>query len=253
MKTAVIIQARMGSTRLPGKSLMKIEGEPLIWHVVERVKHSKEADVIMVATSNQESDNELAKTFENTNVECYRGNLDDVLERYYQAAKKTGADIMVRITGDSPLVDPFLIDKIVGIFKEGDYDYVSNCKPPWMDGFDVEVFSFRALKDARENAEMTSEREHVTPYMRNNEKFKKYYLENDPRFAEVHCSVDKPNDLEFVRAIYKVFLERGKDHVFTSEDVIELLEEKPEIAVINKGNIINEGYAKSLKENKRIK
>lgn len=253
MSTAIVIQARMGSTRLPGKSLMEIEGKPLIWHVIERAKHSKEANAIILATTTEKEDAPLAETASSTGIRCYRGSVDDVLERYYMAAKSAGAKIIVRITGDSPLVDPFLIDEAIKIFKKGHYDYVSNGEQPWMDGFDVEVFSFKALEDAWKNATMASEREHVTPYIKNGAKFRRFFMKNDPRFANLQCSVDRENDLKFVSAIYKIFLERGKDHKFTYNDVIELLEEKPELLKINEGSVVNEGYFKSLKEDKKVK
>ena len=253
MKTAIIIQARMGSTRLPGKSLMEIEGKPLIWHVVERARRSRETDEVVLATTSERIDDGLAEFAKKNGIKCFRGSLDDVLDRYYQAAKEAKAEIVVRITGDCPLVDPFLVDEAAKIFKSGKYDYVSNCQEPWMDGFDVEVFSFEALEDAWKNAVMASEREHVTPYIKNKPKNRKFYMKNDPRFAGIQCSVDRPKDLDFVREIYKEMLESGKDHAFTYKDVMKLLERKPELLKINKDSIVNEGYLKSLKEDKKVR
>ncbi len=253
MKTVIIIQARMSSTRLPGKSLMEIEGKPLIWHVVERAKHSKEADLVLLATTDDKSDESLYEFAKKSGIQCFRGNLEDVLDRYYRAAKSVKADTVVRITGDSPLIDPSLIDEAIRIFKTGHYDYVSNGQKPWMDGFDVEVFGFAALEKAWENATLASEREHVTPYIKNSGKFKVFYMKNDPWFAGLQCSVDRPNDLEFVRRIYGVLLKEGKDHKFTYLDVKRVLQRNPEFLEINKGAVINEGYQKSLKEDKKVR
>lgn len=253
MKTAIIIQARMGSSRLPGKSLMEIEGKPLIWHVVERARRSKEADEVVLATTVERVDDRLAEFAKNNGIRFFRGTLDDVLDRYYCAAKEVNADIVVRVTGDCPLVDPLLIDEALRIFKTGKYDYVSNGQEPWMDGFDVEVFSFSALEDAWKNAKMASEREHVTPHIKNNPKNRKFYMKNDPRFDGIQCSVDRREDLEFVKAIYKDMLNGGKDHMFTYKDVMALLEKRPELLKINRGSVVNEGYFKSLKEDKKIK
>lgn len=253
MQVAVIIQSRMGASRLPGKSLMDVHGKPLIWHVIERVKHAKEVDDILLATTREKVDDSLANFFNSIGVKVYRGDIIDVLDRYYQAAKTVKSDVVVRITGDCPLVDPNLIDEAIRIFKKGKYDYVSNCQEPWMDGFDVEVFSFKALEDAWNNATMASEREHVTPFIRNNQKFKKYFLKNDPWFEGQQCSVDRIEDLEFIRAVYSEIFKQGKDHTFTYKDVKEILIKNPSIRQINKSSIVNEGYKKSLKEDKKIK
>jgi spore coat polysaccharide biosynthesis protein SpsF len=253
MRTAIIIQARMGSSRLPGKSMMEIEGKPLLWHVVERARKSRETDVLVVATSTDEKDDRIQEFAESEGIKYYRGDLNDVLDRYYKAAKLFDADIVVRITGDCPLVDPFLIDELVGIFKKNNLDYLSNSEPPLMDGFDVEIFSFKALEDAWKNAEMSSEREHVTPYLRKNEKFKKQHRKNEPGLEEAHCSVDRLEDLELVRMLYSELFKRKKDHIFTYKDVMQILKDRPELPEINKNSIINEGYAKSVREDKKVK
>lgn len=253
MHVVVIIQSRMDASRLPGKSLMDIHGKPLIWHVIERVKNAKEVDTILLATTEEAVDDPLANFFESIKVNVYRGDLNDVLDRYYQAAKMSNADVVVRVTGDCPLIDPKIIDEAIEIFKKGNHDYVSNCQEPWMDGFDVEVFSFKALEDAWKNAKLASEREHVTPYIRNNKKFRKHFLKNDPWFSGKQCSVDRKEDLEFIWAVYSELLKKGKDHKFTYKDVKEILIDDPSILEINKSSTVNEGYKKSLKEDKKIK
>lgn len=243
----------MSSTRLPKKSLMDVCGKPLIWHVVERAKHSKSANIAVLATTSDASDDQIYDYAVKNSIVVFRGDLNDVLDRYYQAAKKFNADIVVRITGDSPLVDPALIDVAVDTLNSGAYDYVSNSKEPWMDGFDVEAFTFNALEDAWKNAVMASEREHVTPYIRNKMINRIHYLENDPWFDGVHLSVDNVDDLGLVRKIYSAILDSGKDHVFSYLDVKELLTANPDLLKINKNSIVNEGYVKSLKEDKKIK
>ena len=250
---AIIIQARMSATRLPGKSLMEIEGKPVIWHVVERARKAKQANTVMIATTVEKSDQPIADFAKKSGIACFRGDLNDVLDRYYNAAKQSGAGIIVRITGDSPLVDPGLIDEAVGLLKRGKYDYVSNSQQPWMDGFDVEAFTFASLERAWKEAEMASQREHVTPYMRDSGKFRVHYLKNDPKLDGVQCSIDHEADLAFVREIYKHMLKKGLDHEFSYKDVIALLEEKPELLKINKGAVVNEGYAKSLREDRKVK
>jgi len=252
-KVVIIIQARMGSTRLPGKSLMPIEGKPIIWHVVERAKKAKEADSVVLATTTEKSDDELADFAKLNGISFFRGSLDDVLGRYYNAAKQSGASIIVRITGDSPLVDPALIDEAIALLKKGKYDYTANSQQPWMDGFDVEAFAFAALEKAWKEAQMQSEREHVTLYIRNSGKFRLDYIRNDPRLEHVHCSIDREKDLKFVREIYRLLLQKGLDHKFSYKDVIALLEEKPELLRINSDSVINEGMYKSLREDRKVK
>ncbi len=252
MKVGAIIQARMSSSRLPGKSLMEIEGNALVWHVVERLKKAKQLSVIILATSTDPADGMLNNIAAAQNIEFYAGDLNDVLDRYYQAAKKHKLGVIVRITGDCPLIDPYLLDESIKEFQKRKCDYLSNSKEPWADGFDIEVFTFEALENAWKNAKMASEREHVTPYIRNNAATT-HYIPNDPRLEKVHCSVDKIEDLEFVRRIYAHFLSSSRDHEFTQKEVIELLEKNPDIKRINQDSIINEGYAKSLKNDKKVK
>ena len=252
-KVAIIIQARMGSTRLPGKSLILIEGKPIIWHVVERAKHSKQADSILLATTTEKSDDELEKFCNAASIPCFRGNLEDVLDRYYNAAKSCSAGIIVRITGDSPLVDPALIDKAVMLLKKGKLDYAANTEQPWMDGFDVEAFTFSALERAWKEAAMSSEREHVTLHIRNSPLFKKEFIKNDPRLEHVQCSIDRVNDLKFVSEVYKLLLKKGLDHKFSYKDVIALLEENPQLLKINSESIVNEGMYKSIREDRKVK
>jgi len=167
MKVAAIIQARMNSTRLPGKVLLKIQGKTVLEHIVRRVCKAITLDQVIVATTDQSSDDEVYHTAEQLHVDVFRGKEDDVLDRYFQAAKFYNTDHVIRITADCPLMDPKVIDKTVDHYFENSCDFCTNSIEPrtYPDGLDVEVFSFRILKEAWSNAKLTSEREHVTPYI----------------------------------------------------------------------------------------
>lgn len=249
-KTVAIIQARVGSTRLPGKVLKEICGKPMLWYVIERVKRAKLINEIVVATTTNAEDDEIVKIAEQCRVKTFRGSEDDVLDRYYRAAKEFKADVVVRITADCPLIDPEIVDKTVEFFLKGDFDYVSNTvRPTFPDGLDVEVFSFDALKKAWENATKLSEREHVTPYIRKHpEKFKIGSFEAEHDLSHLRWTVDREEDLRFVREVY----ERIGKEIFHMQDVLELLREHPELAEINRGIKRNEGYEKSLREDREI-
>ncbi|MBI5221600.1 MAG: glycosyltransferase family protein, partial [Candidatus Magasanikbacteria bacterium] len=166
MKTVAIIQARMGSTRLPGKSLMNIDGRPIINYVFDRVSNSVLIDEVWLATTTNAEDNVLERWAQDQNIKYFRGSSDDVLDRYYQTALLSGANTVIRITGDCPLVDPRVIDMVLGEYQKGGFDYVCNTQPPtFPDGLDVEVFSFVSLEKTWKEAKLKSEREHVTPYI----------------------------------------------------------------------------------------
>lgn len=166
MDISIIIQGRLGSTRLPNKVVIDIEGKPMLWHHVNRLKHSRFSPEIIIATSKADEDKKILKFAEEYNFKSYAGNINDVLDRFYQTALKYKANNVVRITADCPLIDPEVLDKILQVYLEGEYDYVSNTHPPtYPDGLDVEVFNFESLKRAWNEAQLASEREHVTPYI----------------------------------------------------------------------------------------
>ena len=242
-----IIQARMGSTRLPGKVLADINGRPMLWHVVHRVQSAKSIDHVVVATSVNPADDPVAGYCLDNGYRYFRGSETDVLDRFYQAAKQFKAETVVRITADCPLMDPLVIDKVVKTFLEGDYDYVTNTlRYTFPDGIDVEVFSFPALKTAWQEAKSSLEREHVTPYLRNSGRFRICNVENEVDLSNryLRWTVDEPCDLEFVRAVYK---ENGsKGLALSMEDVLKLLDKKADLDQINNGIICNHGYYKSI-------
>lgn len=240
-----IVQARMGSSRLPGKTIADVAGRPLLLHVVERVQSARRVDKVVVATTDQSSDDPIASLCQLEGIQYFRGSEDDVLDRVYRTAQANTADIVVRITADCPLIDPAVIDKVIARFQVGDCDYVSNVlRYTYPDGLDTEAFSFAALERAWREAKKPSEREHVTPYLRM-EKFRVANVESESPvpLGKYRWTVDHPADLEFVRRIYEAF--SGNKH-FGYQDIFHLLRKRPELATIQADTITNEGYYKSL-------
>lgn len=249
-KVIAIIQVRLDSTRLPRKALRDIIGKPMIIHLLERTEKSELINDIVIATTKSKSDDEVVDVVKKYGLPIFRGNYEDVLDRYYNAAKKHKADVIVRITGDCPLMDPQIIDKIIQYFIDHDYDYVSNTiKPTYPDGLCVEAFSFKTLEKAWNEAKLLSEREHVTPYItKHPEIFKVKNIENSIDLSHLRWCVDQQEDLEFVTEVFKRLY--NKDAIFFMEDVLELLDGSPELKEINIGIQRNEGYLRSLKEDK---
>lgn len=251
---AAIIQARMGSTRLPNKTLMKIEGNPMLWHVLERVKRCSDIDKTVIATTLNPKDKQILDFAKEYGVAAFRGSEQDVLDRVYKVAKEIGADAVVRVTPDCPLICPEVVSKVVTEFRKGGYDYVANTLVyTYPDGCDVEVFSFGALEKAWRQCKDPAEREHVTPYMRNSRKFRTKNVVNenpiDPR--RYKWSVDNENDLKFVREVYNELY--GKRKSFSYEDVMRMLKRRPEVSKINEEEVINEGYYRSIMRSGRVK
>lgn len=248
MKIVAIIQARMGSTRLSGKMLMDLVGQPVIQRVFERIKSSHFINEIWLATTINPEDNVLADWAQKNKIKFFRGSSDDVLDRFYQAALPVQANVIVRITGDCPLHDFQVIDKVIAEYAEGEYDYVSNSHPPtYPDGLDVEVFSFQTLKKAWSEAKLKSEREHVTPYIwKHQEIFKIKNVVNVDDLSINRWTLDVKEDLEFLRIVFKE-LEVRKQYGHLSE-VVTILQEHPKWLKMNSQYKRNEGYLKSLKE-----
>jgi spore coat polysaccharide biosynthesis protein SpsF (cytidylyltransferase family) len=247
MPTA-IIQARMGSTRLPKKAMLHILGKPVLWHVVNRVSKARLIDGLIVATTINSEDDIIVEFCKSNNILVFRGSENDVLNRYYQCAKKYNIKDIVRITADCPLHDPNVIDVVIREYLRGNYDYACNTiEYSFPDGFDVEVFSVIALENAWKNAKLTSEREHVTPYIRKNEKFRKKNVFSNKKYPLYRCSLDHPEDYEFIKRIYEgIGIE-----MFYIDDVINYLREHQELLKINQHIKMNEGYLKSLREDDR--
>lgn len=242
-----IVQARMGSSRLPGKVILDIAGKPMLWHVVNRVRHARLVDQIAVATSEKPSDDPIESFCIHERIDCFRGSENDVLDRYYQVAKQFEANVVVRITADCPLLDPEIIDKVVQVFEIGDYDYVSNTlDPSYPDGLDTEVFRLEVLEKAWREARLPSEREHVTPYIwKNPTLFSLGSVRNDSNLSNLRWTVDEPQDVDFVRRVYNYL---GSKPSFGMKEIVALLREHPELKEINPGFKRSEGYDKSLRE-----
>lgn len=244
--TVAIIQARMGSTRLPGKVLAEIGGEPMLAYVVNRVRRSRLVNKVVVATSDSAADDPIAELCERKNIPLFRGSETDVLDRYYHAGRTHAASTVVRITGDCPLIDPEIIDKVIAVYLEDGCDYASNtlvCSYP--DGLDTEVFSFAALETAWRDARRAADREHVTPYLRTSKRFRlrNVKCELGRSLRHLRWTVDERRDLEFVRAIYDRL---GQRKHFGWRDVLQLLDAEPNVARVNGGLMRNEGYYFSL-------
>ena len=250
MSIIAIIQARVGSTRLSGKVLKKIEGKTILEHVINRVKAAKSLDDVIVATTVKKEDLEIVKLCANLGISIFCGSEDDVLDRYYQSARLFKADHIVRITSDCPLIDFKIIDDVTNLYFKEKVDYVSNTiLETFPDGEDVEVFGFKVLKMVWENAKMSSEREHVTPYIKNNPKiFRIVNFKYETNLADKRWTIDESEDFEFIKIIYKNLY--PKDPLFGMDKILYFLKKHPDVERINKNIIRNEGYLKSLREDK---
>ncbi len=239
MKVVAIVQARMGSTRLPNKVLRTIIGKPMIELLLLRLSRSKEIDQIVVATSVNSNNLPLIECVQKLGYACEMGSESDVLERYVQVAEEYKADIVVRITGDCPLIDPDLVDEVIRKFKYGKYDYVSNSYPPsYPDGLNVEVCSFLALKHASEATKKSFDREHVTPYLRTPNLFKQDVVRCEHDYSELRWTVDEPEDLKVVSNIFEYFY---PDINFSWEKILDLQHKKPHLFEANKLILRDEG------------
>jgi spore coat polysaccharide biosynthesis protein SpsF len=248
--TVAIIQARMSSTRLPNKVLMKINNRPLLDYMIERVKCAKSVDKVVVATSADISDDSIANFCRDNNVLCFRGSLEDVLDRYYSAAKYFKADTIVRLTGDCPLIDPQIIDKLVSIYDNSSYDYVANTTPPkWTFpvGMDVEVFSMSGLEKVWRIATKPSDREHVTFYFWKNSKlFSIFRCDLEKDLSRYRLTVDYPEDFEVVKAIFNNLY--SENRIFSLDNMIQFLDKKPEIFQINSFSGSSRGWRSNHKK-----
>jgi spore coat polysaccharide biosynthesis protein SpsF len=246
-----IIQARNGSTRLKNKIMKEVvHGKSLIDIVVKRAIKTSLVDFIVVATTTNSEDDCLAQWCNDNDIKVFRGSETNVLDRYYKCAVKYNADTIVRITADDPFKDPQVNDRAIKLLIDKNYDYVSNTiNPSYPEGLDVEVFTFAALKSAYENAALESEKEHVTPYIwKNKDKFKIFNFMYSENISHLRWTIDYEEDLEFVRHIFKKL---DNNNLFLMKDVMKVLKENPEIAKKQKKVIRNEGYKKSVNEDKQ--
>ena len=249
---AAIIQARTMSTRLPNKILLPINDKPILYHFIERVRDAQKLDDIIVATSTKKSDDIIEKFCIDNEIKCFRGSEEDVLSRYHEAAKKFSVDIIVRLTSDTPLLDPKVIDKVITKYQETKYDFVSNFFPlprTYPDGYNIEVFSSKILEIVNQEAEKPSDREHVTTYITMQpKKFKIYRVDSEKNLSNYRLNLDYKEDFELIKAVF----EGLKDNKFKLEDIINWLDNHPEILKLNSGIKPYENLLKSFEDDKKL-
>ncbi len=230
MRTVVIIQARMGSTRLPGKVLKTLGDKTVLHHVINRV-HAGDPDEIVVATSDLAQDDAIEQEALASGAKVFRGSEADVLSRYYSAAKENTAELVVRVTSDCPLYDGTLLRDMLNYYSSE--DYLSNTiERRFPRGLDTEIFTFAVLERMFNEAKQPPEREHVTPYIYNNpDKFKIRHYKQQPNLADMRWTLDTDEDWQMIKAVYDALYVPGK--IFSTVDVVEFLRENPEIAALN--------------------
>jgi spore coat polysaccharide biosynthesis protein SpsF len=246
LDAVAIIQARMGSTRLPGKVLVDICGKPLLQRLIDRVRATPGVSRVVVATTTESADDVLADWCAVNKVPVYRGSVDDVLDRFWQCAQQHPAEFIVRVTADDPLKDPEVIFLALALCASSpEVDYASNTlQPTYPEGLDIEVVRFRTLERAAHEAKLPSEREHVMPYVwKNPDRFVLRGFTMQPDLSHWRWTVDKPADLELVRRIFAHFADQP---LVGHKAVISWLDENPELLAINAGTIRHEGYFKTL-------
>ncbi|MCQ2074018.1 MAG: LPS biosynthesis protein [Bacteroidaceae bacterium] len=256
MKILAITQARYGSTRLPAKILNEVNGQTLLEIHIRRILKSEKISKLKIATTGEEGSRYIIQVAEKTGVEYYQGSVDDVLSRFYNTAAPENPDYVVRLTSDCPLIDPDIIDDVIQCAIDGDYDYVRTDPASFPDGLDTEVFKFQVLRQAFEKADMTSEREHVTPYIWKNGSadggtmFKSYKMPNKAGIFNANdyrITIDEPEDLEVLRKLIGIL---GTEAGWKT--YIDYLDSHKDIQQINSRFSYNEGYTKSIGNDKII-
>ena len=232
MTFSIIVQARMGSSRLPGKVLKKINDMPMIEIILKRLSLSRKVDNIILATSEKQQDIFLSKFVKELGFEVFKGSENDVLSRYYWASKYYDLKNIIRITGDCPLVDPNIIDEMCNEFSRNNPDYLSNIFPrSFPKGLDIEIFSFKSLERAFNETQESSHREHVTPYIRESGKFITSNFDNDNDYSSLRWTVDYKEDFDLIKYIFNKF----EDNIhFNWKDVLDLEKKEPKIFDSNK-------------------
>ena len=236
----------MSSTRLPGKVLLRTCGKPLLQHQVERAARAARLDAIVVATSTDASDGPIDELCRRIGVPCHRGSLDDVLDRFVGAAKPLAPAHVVRLTGDCPLADPDVIDRVIAAAQQEGVDYASNAlEPTYPDGLDVECMRFDVLECAAREGTKKTEREHVTPFIHPQpQRFRLRNVRNDVDLSALRWTVDEPADFVFVSQVYEHLYPDRQD--FRMADILRLLEREPQLARINQGLARNASYVRDV-------
>ena len=235
MRKLIIVQARMGSSRLPGKVLEEVCGKTLLEHLIVRLRRVKQADKIVIATTIKEEDIPIVDMCKKLDVPFYRGSEEDVLSRYYEAALHYKGDLIVRVTSDCPLIDPSIVDKALTFYIENhnEIDYVSNnLKQTYPEGMDVEIFPFSILKEAYEEPKRESEREHVTPFIKYNPiRYRLSNIEYSENFSHYRWTVDTSEDLHLITKILNTLYNDKPE--FTMKDIVSVMKSNPEWISIN--------------------
>lgn len=249
---AAFIQARVSSTRFPGKVLKPILGKAMLELEVERVRACRSIDQVVIVTSILPEDQQIVELGKRIGVDVFCGSLENVLDRFYQAAVMFKPSHIVRLTGDCPLIDAQVVDDMVRLYLEKKCDYGTNCTPPtYPDGLDAEVFTFQALKEAYEEAVLPSHLEHVTLFMESQpERFKAVNLAHDKDISGLRWTVDEPEDFEFVKNVFERLYPSNTQ--FNMGDVLALLKARPELVELNQRFIRNEGLLKSQEKDKEF-
>jgi len=251
----VIIQVRMGSTRLPGKVMKEILGKPMLWHIINRVEKAKYVDDIIVATTLNKEDDEIEDFTKEYRFNIYRGSENDLIDRYYKAARKYNVDIIVRIWGDCPFIDPEIIDKVLEKFIQKDYDYANNFNPAtYPHGMNFEVYTFKSLERVWKKAKDTFYRQYPFEYIYSYEdSFKTFYDKNEADLSDINLTVDYIQDFQLVTKIFKKFFRLN--NIFHLEDIIKFLEKNPGLLNINatlERNLEYKGHLEKRKNKSRI-
>jgi spore coat polysaccharide biosynthesis protein SpsF len=255
MDFAVLIQARCGSSRVPNKVLLDLNGKPELLRVVERVKKSTQTDDVFVITSIDVNNLPLIKLCAGNNIRIFAGSEEDVLDRYYQCARLINAGYIIRVTADCPVFDWSYLDEAIEIVKVDDkIDYLVDLDETFPDGLDIEIIKFSALEYAWKNAELKSEREHVTLFLKNNRALFNIFNFSCPikDIAHHRWTLDEQEDYELLGKIYSHFLEIGNEDFLTG-DILDFLHKNPELSKINSMYARNEGLAKSLRMDGKVK
>lgn len=246
------IQARTSSTRFPGKVLKPILGKAMLALEVERVRACQTIDRVVIVTSVLPEDHQIMELGKHIGVDVFCGSLENVLDRFYQAAMKFKPDHIVRLTGDCPLIDARVVDDMVRLYLEKKCDYGTNCMPPtYPDGLDAEIFSFKVLQEAWREASLPSHLEHISLFFEEQpQRFKIENLACSRDLSALRWTVDEPEDFEFVRAVFENLYRENP--LFSMDDVLDLMQRKPELALLNKRFMRNEGLLKSKEKDKAV-
>jgi len=246
-----IIQARTGSERLPKKILKKLDEKTVLDYVIEQTKHSKKIEKTIVATTNLAEDNIIEEFCEKRKIICFRGSINDLLDRHYQCAKKYSFDPIVRVTSDNPIVDPEIIDLAIKKYEEKKFDMVTTCnKRSYPYGISVEVFSFLALQESWKKSKLLSEREHVVLYIQNKKNnFRIFNLINPKDLTHINCTIDNEADFKLVQKV----VSNIKQRPILMKHLVELFENDPQLLEINKNSDPYEGHKLSFKKDSILK